>query len=134
LPIFTRREFPIETEACDVKFIKYYINAYNDLLNMISSGNKNNLQMILHDCDLIIQYCSSRKSDALTIKGLAFYHAGRTSEAEQYLTKAVELDSTNSIARVYLKDIYVKLGRINEAGKLLAQIKKYSPDALPYLE
>ncbi len=134
LPIFARREFPIETEACDVKFIKYYINAYNDLLNMISGGNKNNLQMILYDCDFIIQYCSSRKSDALTIKGLAFYHAGRTSEAEQYLTKAVELDSTNSIARVYLKDIYVKLGRINEAGKLLTQIKKYSPDALPYLE
>jgi len=86
LPIFTRREFPIETETCDVKFIKYYINAYNDLLNMISSGNKNNLQMILQDCDFIIQYCSSRKSDAYTIKGLAFYHTGRISEASRTIS------------------------------------------------
>ncbi|MCX6173444.1 MAG: hypothetical protein NTZ27_01660 [Ignavibacteriales bacterium] len=134
LPIFTRREFPVEIEACDVKFMKYYINAYNDLLNMISSGNKNSLQMILQDCDLIIQFCPSRKSDALTIKGLAFYHAGQILVAEQYLTKAVELDETNSIARIYLKNIFVKLGKINEAGKLLAQIKRYSPDALPNLE
>ncbi|TSA26567.1 MAG: tetratricopeptide repeat protein [Ignavibacteriales bacterium] len=134
LPIFTRREFPVETEVCNVKFMKYYINAYNDLLNMISSGNKNSLQMILQDCDFVIQFCPSRKSDALTIKGLAFYHAGQIQVAEQYLTKAAGLDETNSIARIYLKNIYVKLGRINEAGKLLVQIKRYSPDALPYLE
>lgn len=134
LPIFTRREFPLETEVCDVKFMKYYINAYNDLLNMISSGNKNNLQTILQNCDFIIQFCPSRKSDALTIEGMAYYHIGQISEAERYFTKAVQLDETNSIARIYLKNIFVKLGKINKAGKLLAQIKRYSPDALPYME
>ena len=130
LPIFTRRESSIETEACNVRFIKYYINAYNDLLNMISNGNKNNLRMILQDCDSVIQYCPSRMSDALTIKGMALYHTGRIPEAEQYFVKAVGLDETNSIAGIYLKNIYVKLGRINEAVRLLTQIKKYSPDAL----
>jgi len=134
LPIFTRREFTIETQSCNVMFIKYYINAYNDLLNMISSGNKNNLSTILNDCDSVIKYCPSRKSDVFTIKGMAFYHVGQTSEAEQYLKQAVALDETNSIARIYLKNIYIEYGKINEAGKLLVQIKKYSPDALPFLE
>ena len=134
LPIFTRRVFPIATEVCGVKFMKYYINSYNDLLNMISSRDKNNLQMILQDCDSIVQYCPSRKSDALTIKGMAYYHIGQISEAEQYFIKAAELDETNSISRIYLKNIFVKLGKINDAGKLLDQIKRYSPDALPYLE
>ncbi len=133
LPIFTRRDSPIETEVCDVKFIKYYINAYNDLLNMISSGNKNILQMILQDCDSVIQFCPSRKSDALTIKGIASYHVGQVQEAEQYLTKAVELDETNSIARIYLKNIYVKQGKIKVAVELITQIKKYSPGAMPGL-
>ncbi len=133
LPIFTRRETPVETELCDVRFIKYYINANNDLLNMILSGNKNNLQMILQDCDSIIQFCPSRSSDALTIKGMTFYHAGLIPEAEQYLIKAAELDSTNSIARVYLKNIYIKIGKIKEAINMMSQIKKYSPDALPNL-
>lgn len=133
LPIFTRRETPVETESCDVRFIKYYINANNDLLNMISSGNKNNLQMILQDCDSVIQFCPSRNSDALTIKGLAFYHAGQIPEAERCLIKAAKLDNTNSIARVYLKNIYVKLGKINEAVQVMTQIKRYSPDALPNL-
>ncbi|NJD21456.1 MAG: tetratricopeptide repeat protein [Melioribacter sp.] len=133
LPIFTRREVPAQTESCDVRFIKYYINANNDLLNMISSGNKNNLQMILQDCDSVIQFCPSRNADALTLKGLAFYHAGQIPEAEQYLKKAVELDSANSIARIYLKNIYVKSGKIKEAVNMMTQIKRYSPDALPNL-
>jgi tetratricopeptide (TPR) repeat protein len=90
--------------------------------------------MILQNCDFVVKYYPSRKSDALTIKGMAYYYTGQKLEAEQYLTKAVDLDETNSIARVYLKNIYIKLGNINEAGKLLAQIKGYSPDALPFLE
>jgi len=133
LPIFTRRDVPAQTELCNVRFIKYYINANNDLLNMISSGNKNNLQMILQDCDSVIQFCPSRNADALTLKGLAFYHAGQIPEAEQYLNKAVELDSANSIARIYLKNIYVRFGKIEEAVSMMAQIKRYSPDALPNL-
>jgi len=133
LPIFTRRETPVKTETCDVRFIKYYINANNDLLNMISSGNRNNLQMILQDCDSVIQFCPSRNADAITLKGLAFYHVGQIPEAEQYLTEAAELDSTNSIARIYLKNIYVKLGKIKEAVNMMSQIKRYSPDAFPNL-
>jgi len=43
-------------------------------------------------------------------------------------------DSSNSIARFYLKNIFIKNGNQVEAYKMIFQLIKYYPDVFPYLK
>ena len=137
MPIFTlRNSNAAHTDAtgrkCHIDFLKHYINAENIFLRMIESDNSKLLKDVLTECDSISYFCPSRKYDALTIGGYALYHAGKMDEAEKYLFAAAQGDPDNSIARFYLKDIYVKNGEVPQAVKVMMEIKKLSPDALPY--
>lgn len=49
------------------------------------------------------------------------------------LGNAAKLDPANSIARFYLQSIYARVKKVGEVVKLIAQIKRYSPDAFPIL-
>jgi arabinofuranosyltransferase len=137
LPIFTRKEnirkFQQGNDAgCDIKFLKHYINANNLFLKMLEENDGSLLERVISQCDSVISFCAERYNDAITIKGYAYYHAKRIDEAERYLAEATKDNPTNMIARYYLKNILLEKGRMNEAIKLMLEIKKYSPDALPY--
>ena len=137
LPVFTLRKlkniFPDTTHYnCRLNFLKHYINADNLFLQMIESGNKSLLPLVMSECDSVVYYCHARKYDALTIKGYALYHAGKINPAEKVLHDVVQNDPYNSIAGYYLKDIYAREGKFSNAVEVMNAIKKYSPDALPY--
>ncbi len=136
LPVFTKRADEVDErnqnhEPCNVKFIKHYILANNYFLGLTNSGSKDILNLVLAECDSISLYCPMRLSDALTIKGLAYYHAGALTKAEEILSQASELDLANAISHFYLQSIYAREGKMGEAARLIAEIKKYSPDAFP---
>lgn len=134
LPIFTKRDVNsgvLNKKTCDVKFISHYILASNYFLGLTNSGSAELLNLVLSECDSISAYCQDRLSDALTIKGAAFYHSGDLTEAKEILSQASGLDPANSIARYYLQSIYAREGKMNEVVKLIVQIKKHSPDAFP---
>jgi arabinofuranosyltransferase len=137
LPIFTRRIKPadvIQKKSYDVKFLKHYINASNLFLIMLEQNDKSLLNKIISECDSVTIYSPVHKYDSETIKGMAFYHIGDFDTAEKYLKDVSKGDQLNSIARFYLKNIFVKKGDLGEALNLIIQIKKISPGALPNLD
>ena len=132
LPIFTRREAPNNSSDCSIKFLKPFINANNNLLRLTQTKDENILKLIFSECDSVINYCPTRKSDALTLKGISLYHIGKLLESEKLLREASLLDIYNSMSRIYLKNIYVKQGKINNALIITNEILKYSPDAIRF--
>jgi tetratricopeptide (TPR) repeat protein len=139
LPIFTRNNKSNDAQstnefACDVKFLKHYIMANNLFLMMLEKNVRTFLEKVITECDSIISFCPFRYNDAITIKGYANYHAGLLDEAEKYLSEASKNDPANSIARYYLKDIYIQKEKTADAVRTMIEIKKYSPDALPYFD
>lgn len=134
LPIFTRSNADgknDEAQPCSIKFLKHFILAYNYFIDLTNTGNSSLLKLVIAQCDNVPSLCPEKLADALTIKGLAFYHVGMMNEAQNYLTKAAEMDPANSIARFYLKNIYAQEGKKVEAAKMILEIEKYSPDAFP---
>ncbi|MFA7421400.1 MAG: hypothetical protein WCZ90_17085 [Melioribacteraceae bacterium] len=134
LPVFTRLEnVRSDSNDCGSRFIKHYITANNLFLGMIKSGDKSLIKRINQELDAMFQKCVARKTDVNTLKGMTFYHAKSYIIAEKYLRDAAAADSTNAIARIYLKNIYFSQGKFEEAAKLIPQILKFSPFAIPNL-
>ncbi len=134
LPVFTRLEkVRSDSSNCGSRFVKHYIEANNLFLSMIKSGDKSLIKSINRELDAMFQKCIARKTDANTLKGMTFYHAKSYIIAEKYLRDAAAADSTNAIARIYLKNIYFSQGKLEEAAKLIPEILKFSPFAIPDL-
>lgn len=136
LPIFTRMQkprSPIADNDCNVKFVKHYINATNLFLKLTETDEKSIIEKITEECDSVIHFCPQRFGDAVTIKGMAYYHSNDFKQAEKYLLEAVNKDPYNSLARFYLKNIYIKKGNYYKAMNLILQILKISPGAMPNL-
>ncbi|RJQ63681.1 MAG: tetratricopeptide repeat protein [Stygiobacter sp.] len=135
LPVFTRLENVRSDSAdCGSGFVKHYIEANNLFLGMIKSGDKSLIRKINNELDAVFLKCSVRIPEVKTLKGMTFYHAGNYIIAEKYLRDAAEADSTNAIARIYLKNIYFSQGKIEEAQKLIPEILRFSPGAIPGFE
>ncbi|MBI3123760.1 MAG: hypothetical protein HYZ10_05095 [Ignavibacteriales bacterium] len=135
LPVFTRLENVRSDSAdCGSGFVKHYIEANNLFLSMIKSGDKSLIRKINNELDAVFLKCSVRIPEVKTLKGMTFYHAGNYIIAEKYLRDAAEADSTNAIARIYLKNIYFSQGKIEEAQKLIPEILRFSPGAIPGFE
>ena len=135
LPVFTRLENVRSDSAdCGSGFVKHYIEANNLFLSMIKSGDKSLIRKINNELDAMFLKCSVRIPEVKTLKGMTFYHAGNYIIAEKYLRDAAEADSTNAIARIYLKNIYFSQGKIEEAQKLIPEILRFSPGAIPGFE
>lgn len=134
LPVFTRlQNVRSDSADCGSSFVKHYIAASNLFLNLTQTGSKSLIKNINQELDAMFQKCVSRKSDVNTLKGMTFYHARNYIIAEKYLRDAAEDDSTNAIARIYLKNIYFSQGKLDEAAKLIPEILKFSPYAIPDL-
>lgn len=134
LPVFTRLEnFKTNSVNCGSRFVKHYIEANNLFLNMIKSGNKELISKVNRELDSLLQKCAAIMSEVNTLKGMVFYHARNYAIAEEYLKDASTADSTNAIARIYLKNIYFSQGKIDKIEKLITEILKYSPYAIPGL-
>lgn len=136
LPIFTRKENVknvTDQSNCSNKFIKHFIEANNYFLKLTETHDKNLLDKVMAECDSTLAFCDGKLSEVETLKGMAYYHIGNFINAENYLTDAVQNDSTNCIARYYLKNIFFKRGDIRQTIKTISEIQKYSPDALPNL-
>jgi hypothetical protein len=132
LPIFTRRSEMLNVgkntnENCDVKFIKYYIKAINNFLAMTEKRNFSLLNKIVSECDSVIKVCPERRSEAETIKGYSYYHCREINNAKTFLENSVRLDSMNTIARFYLRNIYLASKDTASAVKQILFLKKYSP-------
>lgn len=135
LPVFTRLENVRSDSAdCGSGFVKHYIEANNLFLSMIKSGDKSLIRKINNELDAVFLKCSVRIPEVKTLKGMTFYHARNYIIAEKYLRDAAEADSTNAIARIYLKNIYFSQGKIEEAQKLIPEILRFSPNAIPVFE
>ena len=135
LPVFTRLENVRSDSAdCGSGFVKHYIEANNLFLSMIKSGDKSLIRKINNELDAMFLKCSVRIPEVKTLKGMTFYHAKNYIIAEKYLRDAAGADSTNAIARIYLKNIYFSQGKIEEAQKLIPEILRFSPGAIPGFE
>ena len=135
LPVFTRLENVRSDSAdCGSGFVKHYIEANNLFLSMIKSGYKSLIRKINNELDAMFLKCSVRIPEVKTLKGMVFYHAKNYIIAEKYLRDAADADSTNAIARIYLKNIYFSQGKLDEARKLIPEILRFSPGAIPGFE
>ncbi len=134
LPVFTRLEnFRKDSANCGSKFVKHFIEANNLFLSMIKSGDKKLISKINRELDAMLEKCIVRLPEVNTLKGMVFYHAKNFTIAEKYLKDASFADSTNSIARIYLKNIYFLQGNFYKIEKLIPEIFKYSPYSIPGL-
>jgi tetratricopeptide (TPR) repeat protein len=135
LPIFTRREIPLEINYsdCNVKFVKPFIEANNFFLNMISTNNKAIINLIMAKVDEAEKLCNYRFSELYAVRGYSQFHIGNNAEAKKYFEKSVLSDSLNMISRYYLMKIYNEEGKSDKLIQQIKMLKKYSPDSLPYL-
>lgn len=132
LPIFSKRietlnTIKISNGKCDVKFVKYYINAINNFIAMTETGNISLMKKIIAECDSVITFCPERRSEAETIKGYTYYHSRELNKAKLYFENSVMLDSMNTISRFYLRNFYLASKDTAKAIKQIQFLKKYSP-------
>ncbi|KAF0151939.1 MAG: hypothetical protein FD143_1549 [Ignavibacteria bacterium] len=131
LPVFTRLEnVRGDSAECGSSFLKHYIEANNLFLRMIKSGDKKLIPIINRELDAMLQKCVVRQPEVNTLKGMVFYHTKNYSIAEKYLSDAANADSTNALARIYLKNIYFSQSKIDKAEMQIRQILKFSPYAI----
>ena len=82
------------------------------------------------------KYTKSKKKDADGWTLLAFTNRKlkKYSEAESLYTKALNLDPDNKIAIEYQGELFVELGRIEEANANLAKLRELCPNSCEELE
>ena len=82
------------------------------------------------------KYTKSKKKDADGGTLLAFTNRKlkNYSEAESLYTKALNLDPDNKIAIEYQGELFVELGRIEEANANLAKLRELCPNSCEELE
>jgi len=82
------------------------------------------------------KYTKSKKKDADGWTLLAFTNRKlkNYSEAESLYAKALNLDPNNKIAIEYQGELFVELGRIDEANANLAKLKELCPNTCEELE
>ena len=82
------------------------------------------------------KYTKSKKKDADGWTLLAFTNRKlkNYSEAESLYTKALNLDPENTIAIEYQGELFVELGRIEEANANLAKLRELCPNSCEELE
>ena len=82
------------------------------------------------------KYTKSKKKDADGWTLLAFTNRKlkNYSEAESLYTKALNLDPNNKVAIEYQGELFVELGRIEEANANLAKLKTLCPNSCEELE
>lgn len=134
LPIYTRRnnqQVKSSSVKCDNKYLKHYIKANNYFLEMIKKKDASILQNVAAECDSVIKYCAQIKTDVITLKGMAYYHADDYEQSQKFLIDASKDDETNGIARYYLMKISNSEKKEKEAVKMISEIIRYSPDAFP---
>jgi type IV pilus assembly protein PilF len=67
---------------------------------------------------------SPNNSEILNNLGMAYYFKGEQDLAVRHLTHSLEIDDTNSDARVNLASIYYSAGKFNEAERLYKDVAK----------
>ena len=82
------------------------------------------------------KYTKSKKKDADGWTLLAFTNRKlkNYSEAESLYTKALNLDPDNKVAIEYQGELFVELGRLEEANANLAKLKALCPNSCEELE
>jgi len=82
------------------------------------------------------KYTKSKKKDADGWTLLAFTNRKlkNYSEAESLYTKALNLDPDNKIAIEYQGELFVELGRLEEANANLAKLRELCPNSCEELE
>jgi len=82
------------------------------------------------------KYTKSKKKDADGWTLLAFTNRKlkNYSEAESLYTKALNLDPDNKVAIEYQGELFVELGRLDEANANLAKLKELCPNTCEELE
>jgi tetratricopeptide (TPR) repeat protein len=143
IPIFTRKdkELLAKTDSakvyhskCEIDFIKPYIRANNDFLRSLRGENAALIPNIRQNVKKVIDLCPLRESEAKTILGSAYYHAGNLEDAQKLFLEAFENNKFNTLALLYLKDIYFRVGKKSESLTYLRKLKTLCPDAFPRLK
>jgi len=82
------------------------------------------------------KYTKSKKKDADGWTLLAFTNRKlkNYNEAESLYTKALNLDPDNKVAIEYQGELFVELGRLEEANANLAKLKELCPNSCEELE
>ena len=82
------------------------------------------------------KYTKSKKKDADGWTLLAFTNRKlkNYSEAESLYTKALNLDPDNKVAIEYQGELFVELGRLEEANANLAKLRELCPNSCEELE
>ena len=82
------------------------------------------------------KYTKSKKkdSDGWTLLAFTNRKLKNYSEAESLYTKALNLDPDNKVAIEYQGELFVELGRIEEANANLAKLRELCPNSCEELE
>lgn len=140
IPIFTRKNKEqlaltvssrIYGTKCEFEFIKPYIKANNNLLRYLKNEKEFLTGKIKTDVERMIEFCPVRLSEAKTVLASAYYHSGKLDKAKQLFLEAADENKFNTMAYLYLKDIFFREGDKKEAVKYLKKLKVLCPDALP---
>lgn len=140
LPVFTLREKsanPVYSDEqdsvqCKTEFLTNYILANNYFLSYLETHDSSYIKKSLNESFKMIENCIARKSEAYTTIGYTYFHIGMLEKSKKFLEAAVEADSMNCLALLYLSNNYAKTGDAEKYVKTLKKLKVYSPYAIPY--
>jgi hypothetical protein len=140
LPVFTRRDlknknysFRQITSDCEPVFVQHYIKANNAYLDFLKNGLPIYRDKIISECNSVMKLCSAQRSNVDVLLGMMNYSSNNFSESKKFFLDAVKEDKMNSIPYFYLKNIYLMEKDTSSAVKMIRYLKKYSPQAVPYL-
>ncbi len=120
-------------QPCDVQYVEDYLQANNCFLSFLRSGNGEQLKTIEKYCRKLIDDCPAQQYLAFNVLGYSAFHSGKLKAALNYFKKALKLNKLNSIALVYLVNIYRKLKMRKELNAAVLRLKKIAPDVYPNL-
>ncbi len=119
--------------SCDIQFVEDYLLATNHFLSFLKNKNTPETDSVKKYCKLLVEHCPSEKYLALNVLGYSAYHYGNIDAALGYFQKSVKLNGLNTIALVYLINIYRKKEMEKKLNETVLKLKRIAPFVYPNL-
>lgn len=134
LPIFIKREKPLINfqNECNIKFLKYFINASNMINGIKNMSSYNLLDIINNECNKLEKLCKTSLPDVNTLRGMAHFQFNKINESKNYFEKSLALDSLNMVSHFYLMKIYNHDKNDEKIAYHYKYLAKYSPGIFDY--
>lgn len=133
LPVFSKRGKMLSQNSslnCDNSYVANYINAANLFLNLTDKNQIEDADKIEFELKEMMRKCPGRKSEAQALLGSVQYRIKQFDSAEKLFKECLTVDSENSSALLYLRNIALIKKDTLSAVKYLIKLKQISPEAL----